>query len=445
MNQLKFIKLYNGRGKKIIRHKNVTEDMFWLLENGPLKDVTIETENGEVKHDVHTSVMCSRIPFFRRWLLRAERSGDDVSKFKIPNVTEPVMQYFLCFIYCGHFGIKAGLQEQEAKQLVELSHFVMLPELSFCASEMCPFIMLGGDSPTQVSVPFPCLPEAGKSPDEESLSSSTPPGTPPLLVLSPNSKIPKPHKTYASDIFNMISDPTNSDTVISYPDSVGADPIYCCSPFLVARCPFFEHQFCGDWGVDVDEKTGKKMCLMDPDIVPYKVLLDVLRYLATDSLTWLKGASQQVLEVLLRAADYLMLEELSNAMENYLAEHIDANTLCSVWKLGCSLQSEWIRESCTRFFINNFASCVKADSFYKLPHEFLKEALHTGEIPNSTSTVMENIDKWAHKQSSDPSEVQMLRYGLMPPSTMFNTEMKQAVLGFPIMGPGSLPYAFFGA
>ena len=271
--QLPFIKLYNGRGKKVIRHKNVTEDMFWLLESGLLKDISVESENGKVKYSAHKSVLSARIPHFRRRLSRAERSGEEISVFKLPNITTPVMQYFLCFVYCGHLGIKAGLREEEAKQLVEISNVVMLPELAFFASEMCPFIMLGDSPGGGVSMPFPCLSDV-KTPEVE----TTPPGTPPLLTLSPNSKIPKPQQTFAGDILNLVSDPFNSNVIISYPDTEGVKDIKSNSSFLVARCPFFEHQICGEWNIEVDEKSGRKICPMDPNVVPYSVLLDVLRY-----------------------------------------------------------------------------------------------------------------------------------------------------------------------
>ena len=158
---------------------------------------------------------------------------------------------------------------------------------------------------------------------------------------------------------------------------------------------------------------------------------------------WLTSADQNKLEILLRAADYLMLEELSIAVENHLIEHINVESLLSVWNLGCTLQSETTCETCIRYFVNNFTLCVNSDGFFDLPHEFIRKSLHTGELTNSTSTVIEAIDRWAHKQSDDPITVKKLLYELMPPSTMFNKEIRQMVLGFPLSGPGDLPAMFF--
>eukprot|EP01122_Echinamoeba_exundans_P004153 TRINITY_DN14165_c0_g1_i1.p1 TRINITY_DN14165_c0_g1~~TRINITY_DN14165_c0_g1_i1.p1 ORF type:complete len:263 (+),score=42.48 TRINITY_DN14165_c0_g1_i1:82-870(+) len=203
---------------------------------------------------------------------------------------------------------------------------------------------------------------------------------------------------------------------------------------LLAQSKFFENMF--KWGfkeAQLQEGNQRVIRLDNITLPVFHILLAFARTLKLPS----SSLDEESIWELRSYAHYLDWDLLEFACEQSLAARLEPSTVCLVWNLAERNQAVGLSEMCQKFFTKNFADTASTASFFMLRKELLARALRTGDIECDNEVIIRALFIWARFQHHSVPENRSTQYDplryvgdLLPPSTLFNTQTKAAVLGY---------------
>ena len=107
-----------------------------------------------------------------------------------------------------------------------------------------------------------------------------------------------------------------------------------------------------------------------------EVMEVILEYIYTGKI----NLTEENAEVILTASDYFVVEGLQDVVVDFLQEHLNVVSCCSVLSLADDYSLQVLKSSCNRFISNNFAEATKSQAFFCLPMKLLKELISRNDL-----------------------------------------------------------------
>eukprot|EP01062_Namystynia_karyoxenos_P073915 TRINITY_DN70728_c0_g1_i1.p1 TRINITY_DN70728_c0_g1~~TRINITY_DN70728_c0_g1_i1.p1 ORF type:complete len:547 (+),score=199.12 TRINITY_DN70728_c0_g1_i1:79-1641(+) len=439
----------------------------------------------------HKPVLAARSPWFSSALEGdglASREGPDGhvrDLLVLPVVVSATaVQCLLCHLYCGVLG-RRQLSDADVADLRTLAGALQLRCLQLAVDELRPCTLLEvqqaqqqqGPAPDErqayyrrmslgSAAPLQSGPSPGSSASDETHGLSAAPSSPPTPIGSPFCFGHTPPNLSAVNLDCstpvspplMLNGPPPTDTWAKDTASLGAasrpnprwSGAHCvlscdgvevsiCTALLVARSDFHQRVFSGEWSPELGS-DGVRRCVIDSDTIDPQALPDLVRFLSTDSLGFIPRTDFDRVYRLAEMADYWMIDHLFQRCQAWLSKFASPETVAPLWNVAHQLRASATCDVCRNIFVSRFAECAECYDFLDLSKELFKAALDSGRIACPTQIVLAAIERWAkHQITRDldggdavdvPQEaINALVFDLLPPNTMFNVEMRRALLG----------------
>ena len=172
--------------------------------------------------------------------------------------------------------------------------------------------------------------------------------------------------TRPKDLLSLLGQKDFSDITLM----VEGKPIYCHQAVLASRSVYFEAQFSHDFA----EKDSRVATYND---VPHDFFLMFLRHVYSDHV---KIESKYIYE-LLSLADRFNVSSFKRKGEQILAQQIQVESVCQIFKYSNTFNCERLKETCLLFTEENHNDVITSGGFEDLDKEEIIKIIRLGNDP----------------------------------------------------------------